>query len=240
MMKKRGMIFRLTSRLTFRLTFCLTFCLTFWWMVFAFELTALMAVQIPAVYNFSTFILYDPGSILRADRLLTQGLSPTIDFGYSYGMLSLIYGRLIFALGGRTPAMYLVGTWLMEMLVALGLARFAARWGWAARALLIVAAAHAVQPVYLALTHPMEAALLIHALADLADGRRARALALTSACVFVKPSLAFALGLVLLISLAWRLWRERSNERRHMKSLITALAPAALTASFCAALIAGY
>ena len=224
MMKKRGMIFRLT----------------FWWMVFAFELTALLVVQLPAVYNFSTFILYDPGSILRADWLLARGLSPTIDFGYSYGMLSLIYGRLIFALGGRTPAMYLVGTWLMEMLVALGLARFAMRWSWASRTLMIVAAAHAVQPVYLALTHPMEAALLTHALADLADGRRARALALTSACVFVKPSLAFALGLVLLISLAWRLWRERVSGERLIKHLITAFAPAASTVSLCAALIAGY
>src|SRR5262245_40624157 len=220
--------------------FSLGSCLGSWWMVIALELTALLLIQLPAVYNFQTFVLYDPGSVLRADSLIAQGLSPTIDFGYSYGMLSLLYGRLLFALGGRTPAMYLVGTWLMEMLIALGLARFAIRWGWASRALLIVAAPHAVHPIYLALTHPMEAALLTHAVADLADGRRARALALTSACVFVKPSLAYALGLVLLIPLSWRLWRERANKERLFKYLITTVAPAALTVAVCAALTAGY
>ncbi|HKQ80542.1 MAG TPA: hypothetical protein VJ810_43010 [Blastocatellia bacterium] len=220
--------------------FRLGFRLGFWWTVFALELTALLLIQLPAVYNFQTFVLYDPGSVLRADSLIAQGLSPTIDFGYSYGMLSLLYGRLIFALGGRTPAMYLVGTWLMEMLMALGLARFAVRWGWASRALLVVAAPHAVHPIYLALTHPMEAALLIHAVADLADGRRARALALTSACVFIKPSMAFALGLALLIPLAWRLWRERASNERLFKDIIAAFAPAALTVAFCVALIAGY
>jgi len=218
----------------------LPFRLIFWWTVFALELTALLLVQLPAVYNLQTFVFYDPGSVLRADSLLARGLSPTIDFGYSYGMLSLLFGRVLFALGGRTPAMYLVGTWLLEILIALGLARFAIRWGWASRALLIVAAPHAVHPIYLALTHPMEAALLIHALADLADGRRARALALTTACVFIKPSLAYALGLVLLIPVAWRLWRDRAGKGRLIKHLITTLAPAALTASFCAALIAGY
>src|SRR5262245_40618185 len=212
--------------------FSLGSCLGSWWMVIALELTALLLIQLPAVYNFQTFVLYDPGSTLRADSLLAQGLSPTIDFGYSYGMLSLLYGRLLFALGGRTPAIYLVGTWLMEMLIALGLARFAIRRGWASRGLLIVAAPHAVSPIYLALTHPMEAALLIHAVADLADGRRARALALTSACVFVKPSMAYALGLALLIPLAWRLWRESGHKERLFKYLFTTLAPAALTVSF--------
>jgi hypothetical protein len=214
--------------------------LIFWWAVFAFELTALLLIQLPSVYNFQTFVLYDPGSVLRADWLLAQGLSPTIDFGYSYGLLSLIYGRLVFALGGRTPEMYLVGTWLMEMLMALGLARFALRWNWAARALLIVAAPHAAHPIYLALTHPMEGALLIHAAADLADGRRARALALTSACLFVKPSLAYALGLVLLISIACERRRERAGGERTLKYLVASLAPAALIAVFCAALIAGW
>jgi hypothetical protein len=231
---------RLVSRLPLRLPFCLPFRLPFWWTVFALELTALLLIQLPAVYNFQTFVLYDPGATLRADALLAQGLSPTIDFGYSYGMLSLLYGRLLFALGGRTPAMYLFGTWLMELLIALGLARFAIRWGWASRALLIVAAPHAVHPIYLALTHPMEAALLIHAVADLADGRRARALALTSACVFVKPSLAYALGLVLLIPIAWRSWRGRAGEAPPIKYLIKTFAPAALTVSLCVALIAGY
>src|SRR5262249_58716984 len=50
----------------------------------------------------------------------------------------------------------------------------------------------------------------------------------------------WALGLVLLISLAWRLWRERVSGERLIKHLIAAFAPAASTVSLCAALIAGY
>ena len=210
----------------------------FLWIVFTFELIALLAVQLPSVYSFSTFVFYDPGSFLCADWLVAQHFTPTVDFGYPYGLLSLIFGRGVFAIFGRTPEAYLAATLLLESVTALGLARMAARWHWAVVVLLVAALPHALQPAYLALTHPLEGALLTHAIADLFAGKRRRALALTTACVFVKPSMAYALGLALVILLIASLWRERwPGSAAHY---IAPFVPAILTGLACAALTAIY
>lgn len=55
------------------------------WAVFTLELLALLLLQWPSSYNFSTFVFYDPGSIMRAEWLIADGLKPTIDFGFSDG-----------------------------------------------------------------------------------------------------------------------------------------------------------
>ncbi len=209
----------------------------FLWAVFTFELIASLAAQLPTVYSFSTFVFYDPGSFLCVDWLVAQRFIPTIDFGYPYGLLSLIFGRAAFELIGRTPATYLAATLLLDSVAALGLARLAARWHWAVVVLLAVAIPHALHPSYLALTHPLEAALLTHAIADLSVGKRSRALALTTACVFVKPSMAYVLGLALVILLLASLWRERP---RSIADLVAPFVPAVLTGLACAAVSALY
>lgn len=212
--------------------------IVFLWGVFTFELIVLLVVQLPSIYSFSTFVFYDPGSFLCADWLITQHFTPTVDFGYPYGLLSLIFGRGVFAIFDRAPEAYLAATLLLESVTALGLARLAARWHWAVIVLLLAALPHALQPAYLALTHPLEGALLTHAFADLFAGKRARALALTTACVFVKPSMAYALGLALVILLAASLRRERwPGSAAHY---IAPFVPAILTGLACAALTAIY
>jgi hypothetical protein len=40
------------------------------WAVFTLELLALLLLQLPSSYNFSTFVFYDPGSIMRAEWLI--------------------------------------------------------------------------------------------------------------------------------------------------------------------------
>lgn len=208
------------------------------WIVFTSELIASLAAQLPSVYSFSTFVFYDPGSFLCADWLVAQHFTPTVDFGYPYGLLSLIFGRVVFALVGRTPAAYLAATLLLESVTALGLARLAVRWHWAVVVLLAVAIPHALQPAYLALTHPLEAVLLVHAIADLFAGKRPRALALATACVFVKPSMAYALGLALVVLLAASLRRERRPGS--VAHFIAPFVPATLTGLACAAVSALY
>ncbi len=208
------------------------------WLILTIELAALLAAQLPNVYNFSTFVFYDPGSTLTADQLVARHFTPTIDFGYPYGLLSLIFGRGVFALAGRTPEAYLIVTLLLNSVTALALARLAARWHWAATALLIAALPHAFQPAYLALTHPLEAALLAHAIADLSVGRLPRALALATACVFVKPSMAYWLGLTLVILLSLSLWRGRKTASA--AHLIAPFIPATLTGLACATVCAIY
>lgn len=192
-------------------------------------LTATFLTQLPVSYDFANFVFYDPGVSLRTDQLIAQGYLPSIDFGYPYGLLTLMIGRAFFALAGRTPAGYLLFMFLAESAIVWGMWRLAARWNWLAVAFLIAAMPHAIIPVYVHLTHPLEAALIIHAIADIAIGRRKRALAIATACIFIKPVMTYGLGLILLIWMIVRLVRQK----KEWTTFIHALLPAVLTGVIC-------
>lgn len=171
--------------------------------------TAVFLAQLPTSYEFANFVFFDPGVTLRTDKLIQQGYLPTIDFGYPYSLLPLLLGRIFFALFGRTPIAYILFMFLAEAAILVGLWRLARQGGWLIAALLIAAMPHAIIPVYVHLTHPLEAALIIHAIADLVVGRRARALALATVCLFVKPSMAYVLGFLILLLAIVRMIRQR-------------------------------
>jgi hypothetical protein len=56
----------------------------------------------------------------------------------------------------------------------------------------------------------LEAALIIHALADLSSRLYARALALATTCIFIKPTMAYVLGLVIVILMIMHFRRQRT------------------------------
>jgi hypothetical protein len=204
------------------------------WAALSVELVASFFLQLPAVYNLANFVFYDAGSALCADWLVAQGYTPTVDFGYPYGLLSLLTGHAWFALCGRTPGAFLAFTLLTEIVMALGLARLAARWNRLSIAFLLLALPQCVMPIYLDLTHPLEAALLLHAIADLSTGRRARALMLVAICLFIKPSMAYFLGLLLVVSLLCVFRREQPAAG----ALVHSFLPAAIAVLSCAITIA--
>jgi hypothetical protein len=209
------------------------------WPVLLLELAATFLAQLPTSYDFATFVFFDPGVSLRSDKLIAQGYLPTTDFGYPYGLLPLIIGRAFFALSGRTPAAYLAFMFLTQVVMVTGMWRLARQWSWPAIGLLIAALPHAIIPMYLSLTHPLEAALLIHAVADLAAGRRARALALATVCIFVKPAMTYGLGLALVVWLIARSVR-RSD---HWVSLASSFLPtlgAGVTCALAAVVYFGF
>lgn len=192
--------------------------------------------QLPTSYEFANFVFFDPGVTLRTDKLLELGFTPTVDFGYPYSLLPLIVGRAFFALAGRTPAAYVVFMFLAEAAILIGLWRLAKRFGWWIAAFLLAAMPHAIIPVYVHLTHPLEAALIVHAIADLTVGRRARALALATVCLFVKPSMAYVLGF-LIIALAIV---ELARRRESLKSFFAFLRPAIITGAACLTISSAY
>lgn len=212
----------------------------FWFLGFFLLIyAAAFLVQLPTIYEFATFVFYDPGVTLRTDQLLAQGYTPTTDFGYPYGLLPLMLGRLFFALAGRTPAGYVLFMFFVETAILFGLWRLAkqsGRWGWLVAIFLIVAMPHTVIPVYVNLTHPLEAALIMFAIAELALGRRARALALATACLFVKPVMAYVLGFVVIVLAVVRIARKRED----WKSFFSSLRPAVLTGAACAIISTAY
>jgi hypothetical protein len=199
-------------------------------------LTVTFLAQYPMSYDFANFVFYDPGVSLRTDLLIARGYVPTIDFGYNYGLLPLLIGRAFFAVAGRTPAGYLLFMFLTEALIVWGMWRLAARWDWPVIVFLIAAMPHAIIPVYLHLTHPLEAALIIHTIADLSIGRRARALALATACIFIKPVMTFGLGLIVIIWMVVRAVRQHNG----WASFTFSLLPASLTGIVCALVTVAY
>lgn len=191
--------------------------------------TLLLALSIPAIFDFKMFAFYDMGSSLKADALMAEGRRPTLDFAYSYGLLTLTLGKAWFGAFTRTPWAYGALMIVLHIPILLGIASLARTWRWnaLAKTLCVVALLYAVQPIYLNQTHPMEAALLVWALALHAQGKRPAALALLTVCVFVKPSMAYIYGFLLTLLLLADWWKNRAGFR----GLLDRFGPAALTAS---------
>jgi hypothetical protein len=85
---------------------------------------------------------------------------------------------------------------------------------------------------YDVLVQALEPALLVHALAEQARGRRDRALALVTTAAFVKPSMAYVYGLLLLATIILTI--DRSDVRAWRQ----ALTPAAATGATLALILA--
>ena len=198
----------------------------FWPLAAALALVLLLLqfLQLPRIAGWTFFSFYDPGTALKGDLLISMGMRPAIDFGYTHGLASLMVAHWGFLLLGRTPAAFLIMTSVMEVLMALAIARFALAMRLSRPALwfLFLALPVAIMPCYLTLTHPLEALLLLWAIAEQASGRRERALAICTACLFVKPSMAYVYGLLLVI---WTFW-DWFRSTRSIAELLRRIAPA--------------
>ena len=191
----------------------------------ACELIALTAAKLPIIGRFELFLTMDYGANLSLQRLLDQGLQPTSDFFYPYGLLPLLFGRAWFGLFGLTPVAYLGCVVGFHCAFAWGLARALAafRVGLPGIILMIAALPIMVAPTYANLCHALEGLFLILALGSQARGRHGEALALATVALFSKPSMPYVYGALLtgLIIVARCEFRPRVVLRQ--------LAPAAVT-----------
>jgi hypothetical protein len=194
--------------------------------LFMAESLALALFQLPLDLGFDTFAGMDQGSNLTVQNLLDRGLVPTIDYGYPYGLLPVLAGRAWFALLGRTPQAYAASMLILDLLIAWGLARcaYSLSAGPAGIALILCTMSGAILGSYLNLAHAIEAALICHALAEHAAGRRPRALTLLTVALFAKPVMAYVYGFLLVLLIV------RANG-------IRGLARAAVTAAIVGALL---
>ena len=192
-------------------------------MLFLSEAIVLALLQLPASLDWTAFAFMDQGANLSVQTLLDRGLVPTVDFGYTYGLLPLLIGRFWFGLLGPTPVAYAAMMVIVDLLIAWGLARCLAalRVGPTGVALVVATMPWAALYSYINLAHAFEATLICHALAEHASGRRPRALALLTACLFVKPVMAYVYGLLLVLLIIRHEWAGG------LRGVIRALAPAA-------------
>lgn len=149
---------------------------------------------------FIRFAAMDSGGELAIQSMIRRGYRPGVEFAYPYGLLGLLVGRAWYGLVGPSPGAYHGLVALGMAGSAWGLARLAVagRVGPAGWALIALAIPDLTLVGSFTSTQVIEQALLIHALAEVASGRRGAALALLAACGFVKPALAFVVGLAVM------------------------------------------
>ncbi len=164
--------------------------------------------SLPTSLDFKLFAFYDPGATLKADWLTSAqggGLIPSVDFSYSYGLLSLAAGKISFAILGRTPWAFWLLSSIGMFVMAAGMVRMAhaMQFSLSQKILLALSLPLAIPAYYLSLTHIAEAALLLHSLAEIAERRYTRALLLATIAALLKPSMAFILGFIVIILFTW-------------------------------------
>lgn len=201
----------------------------FWFSAFGIALLALAVARIPRAMELDAHAFGDFGANLTAQALLDQGLRPAVDFGCIYGLLPLWVGRLWFGLLGRNTENFIAATIVCNMVLAWILARFVAENRIRNIGIALIAAMlpQAFTTAYGSFTHALEPLLLSWMLLAQSQGRRASALAAATTCLFVKPSMAFIAGAVLLALDALACFRERPGSFRRWLRI---LAPAASVA----------
>lgn len=207
--------------------------LTWLSIVLMLDVLAVAAFQSPLV-RFDRFAIFDSGGELAIQDLIRRGYRPGIDFGYLYGLLPLLVGRIWYGLAGLSTEAFRVEVMVCTMLTVWGMARFAVhgRVGLVGIALIALAIPDLLLVTYIGLVQTLEQTLLVNALAEQVRGRRGTALALLTACCFVKPSLAVLQGLIVVIAIVANL---RQTNR---STFICVLGLPALTATIIASLLA--
>ena len=169
--------------------------------LFAGLLAVMVAVAcvgpLPDCFDFYRFLFGDAGWALTTNRLLDDGLLPTRDFAYFYGLLTLSVDRASFAVFGATPTT--VGGLMLAcaVLIGVGVWRVAnvLRLGPWPRLLLLPLVPLVIDPSQLhSPAHALEPALLLNAIAFQARGKLATALALATVSVLVKPGFGYLYG----------------------------------------------
>jgi hypothetical protein len=197
--------------------------------LFAIELLLFAYLQRATLLSFDYYYFQDQGTNLVAQYLTNSGLRSAVDFGYNWGLLGLLFGRLWFALFGATPIACEAGLFVTAGLgVACALARISARLDLDAPAMAIVVltlpfAARFMPPSF---SHGLEAALIANAIACQLEGRKSVALALATAALFARPAIGFFYCAWLIFLMVRDCYRDG---RFSIDDTLTSLAPAAVT-----------
>jgi len=168
--------------------------------LFALVALAICVASFPATLYFPNHAFGDQGWAVRVDGLVADGLVPTVDFSYAYGLLTLAINRLAFWLFGTSP--FVVGGMLQlcALLTAVGVWRVGRAVSlnpWANLVLVATVPLFVIPSILPSPTHALEPVFLTHALAEHLRGRLNRALALATVAVLVKPALGYVYGFLL-------------------------------------------
>ena len=194
--------------------------------LFLVETLAINLARLPESMRFDRFAFCDHGANITLQYLIANGLRPSLDFGYHYGLLPALVGRIWFTTFGATPWTYQGAMLIADLLCAWALAKILSelKIGSIGLALAIITLGYSFQASYINFAHAIEAVLLSHALAQQIRGSRTTALALCAVAVFDKPTMGYIYGLLLIILIVRDLIGTESAPRK----IAAALTPAAI------------
>ena len=206
--------------------------------VLSLATTVFFLWNLPELFSFFAFGFRDNGSNLMLVKLIEAGQRPTIDFGYAYGLLSLLFSQVWLSAFGATPVAFVSSVYVLTLFFGYWFSRFltAVDATWAHLALVVILWPFAIPPD-ISHSQAIEPILLLAALVLYLEEKPQWALAACTICLFVKPSMAYFLGLILVIIL---MVRSRPLETGGGKRLVRALLPAAVTGLILGACLAGY
>jgi hypothetical protein len=170
--------------------------------IYFLSVLAWWAFSLPWTFQFERFLFGDQAWMFATDQLLDEGLMPTVDFAYGYGLLGLLINRIGLSIFGYTPLTFAILMLVANLLMAVGVVRIVDRLqvGIYGKTILLMWIPFCFVPHALpSPVHAIEAALLVLALCEHLHGRRGFALALLVAAIFMKPAIAYFYGLYLVI-----------------------------------------
>ena len=193
------------------------------------EASLLILLRLPSSYRFVNFAFLDNGADLAIHYLTQHGDRLYQDNGYYYGLLPLAFGKLLYGTLGRHPFAFEVAAIVTTLFLAANLVRYCSlsRCDWRGESLLILTLPYVLTVGYPSITHMLEAVIMTLALCEHLAGRRTIALALLTACLFVKPTMAYFYGLLLTILI---IRHELVVLGRSIVALLQALLPSACVA----------
>jgi hypothetical protein len=177
---------------------------------FAIAVVVALLLQWHDYFLFDEYAFLDEGSQLAVQHLVSHGLRPEIDFGYNYGLLPLLIGKLLFGALGNSPRTYALAVSLIGCFTTLGIARIAAAlhgrgFEWA----FVILTLPFLIGRYDNLPYALEAAFLTNAFAEQLRGRFGLAMALALYAALCKPAMGYLYGAVLLLMLFGEVGRGR-------------------------------
>ncbi len=191
--------------------------------------TALYIWQLNTLFSFFAFAFRDAGSSLMLVKLIQAGQTPVTDFGYAYGLLSVLFSQVWMTVFGINPAAFVSAEYIISLVSCYWFARLltAIDGGYGHLLLLICLWPLALPVTGISHTHVLEPVLLLAALTLHAEGKPRWALVACTTCLFVKPSMAYFYGLWLVVEL---IAETRPLRIAAWKQVLRALAPAAVMA----------
>src|SRR5271169_6573921 len=128
-------------------------------LLFSIETLAINLARLPESMRFDRFAFCDQGANLTLQFLIGQGLHPSLDFGYHYGLLPALIGRIWFGCFGATPWAYQAAMVMADLLCAWAIAKLLSQLkiGTLGLALAVITLGYAFQATYINFAHATEA-----------------------------------------------------------------------------------